>query len=380
MNSVYKCNLKVLSPVHIGSGEKYTASEYVKSKAKTKKGNILNIIKRMDVSNYFLSLDDDKKDEFLRDLSNPNFNLKDFDSKIPNTYMKYRAINKSKREIVPTQEITEAIKTLNELYIPGTSIKGAIKSAIIYYAIDDDLIYEISNNVIRNDGRVDNRKYTGFMNKIFTSRKAPTPAQGDIMKFLQVSDSSTIKSPTIYDVATVMASFRMGHNEFYTRNKNTREPTLSFLECIARNNVLSFEIKNNYDFDIFKRLGLDGKKHLIDIDNIKKSAFIFSKALINHELEFAEDYNIDYLHKFYTNLEKQNTLDSPVLKLGAGSGFLSTTIGLKIKKYDENLFDKIRSGTRGKTYDYSFPKSRKITQIGGMPLGWVKFSFEEVKS
>ena len=36
-----KCDIKVLSPVHIGSGDKYTASEYIKSKAKTKKGNIL---------------------------------------------------------------------------------------------------------------------------------------------------------------------------------------------------------------------------------------------------------------------------------------------------------------------------------------------------
>lgn len=370
------CNIKVLSPVHIGSGEKYTASEYVKSKAKTKRGKILDTIKRMDVSNYFLSLDDDKKDEFLRDLSNPNFNLKEFDDKIPNTYMKYRSINKSKKDISPTQEITEAIKTLNELYIPGSSIKGAIKSTILYYTLDD-LIGYIASDVVRNNGSVDNRKYTTFMNRIFTSRRAPTPAQGDIMKFLQVSDSTTVKSPTIFDVATVMASFRMSHNEFYTRNRNTREPTLSFLETIDRDNKLSFDMNNNYDYSVFKKLGLEDKKHLIDIDNIKKSAFIFSKALINHELDFAEDYNIDYLSKFYSKLEKYNSMETPLLRVGGGSGFLSTTVGLKIKKYDEMLYDKIRDGTRGKTYNYSFPKSRKITQVGGMPLGWVQLSFEE---
>ena len=373
------CNIKVLSPVHIGSGEKYTASEYVKSKAKTKKGNVLNIIKRMDVSNYFLDLDDDKKDEFLRDLSSPEFNLKSFDSKIPNTYMKYRAINKSKNDIAPSQEISEAIKTLNQLYIPGSSIKGAIKSAILYYALDDDMVYDISRDVIRNGGRVDNRSYTKFMNKIFTSNRAPTPAQGDIMKFLQVSDTDTIKSPTVYDVATVMAGFRHGSNEFYTRNKRSREPTLSFLETIARGNNLSFEINNNYDYDIFKKLGLEDKKHLIDLENIKKSMFVFSRSLINYELEFAEDYDINYLYKFYSTLEKYNSMETPLLKIGAGSGFLSTTVGLKIKKYDEEygeeLFDKIRNGTRGKTYDYEFPKSRKITQVGGMPLGWVQFSF-----
>lgn len=376
-----KCNIKVRSPVHIGSGEKYTASEYVKSKAKTKKGKILNIIKRMDVSNYFLSLDDERKDEFLRDLSNPNFNLKDFDKKIPNTYMKYRAINKSKKEIAPTQEITEAIKTLNELYIPGSSIKGAIKSAILYRQLDDEMILNISRNVIRNNGRVDNRAYSSFMDSIFTSKKVHMrarvqPAQKDIMKFLQVSDSDSIKSPTVYDVATVMASFRHGHNEFYTRNRNTREPTLSFLETISRGNNLSFEIQNHYDYEVFKKLGLDDKKHLIDLENIKKSVFLFSKALISNEIEFAEDYSIDYLYRFYSKLEKENSIDSPLLKIGAGSGFLATTVGLKIKNYDFNLFEKIRDGTRGKTYDYEFPKSRKITQVGGMPLGWVQLNFK----
>lgn len=370
-----KCDIKVLSPVHIGSGEKYTASEYVNSKVKTKKGNNLKIIKRMSVSKYFLSLEDNKKDEFLRDLTNPNFNLKDFDSKIPNTYVKYRAINNSKKEITPTQEISEAIKTLNKLYIPGSSIKGAIKSAILYYALDDGMISNISRNVVNHKDRVNKREYNKFMNKIFTSKKAPTPAQGDIMEFLQVSDSTTIKSPTIYDVATVMADFRLGHNEFYSRNKRTR--TLSFLETIARGNNLSFDINNHYDHNVFKRLGLDDKKHLIDLDNIKKSIFIFSKSLISHEIEFAENYDIPYLLKFYKNIEKQNSIESPVLKVGAGSGFLSTTVGLKIKKYDKDLFDKIANGTRGKNYDYSFPKSRKITQTGGMPLGWVQLFFGE---
>ena len=230
-----KANIKVLSPVHIGSGEKYTASEYVKSKAKTKKGNILNIIKRMDVSNYFISLDDDRKDEFLADLSNPNFNLKNFDNKIPNEYMKYRAIDKTKKDIAPTQEITEAIKTLNELYIPGSSIKGAIKSAILYRELDDDLIDDIARSVVRRNGSVDRRKYEGFMNSIFTSNRVnmksrTQPAQKDIMKFLQISDSTTIKSPTIYDVATVMASYHKGKHEYYSRNKRSREKTLSFLE------------------------------------------------------------------------------------------------------------------------------------------------------
>lgn len=373
-----KCDIKVLSPIHIGSGEKYTASEYVKSKAKTNKGNILNIIKRMDVSSYFSSLDENKKDDLLRDLSNPNFNLGNFDSRISNSYVKYKAIDKTKKEIYPSQEIAEAIKTLNELYIPGSSIKGAIKTAILFNELDGRLISKISKNILSDNGSVIKKNYGRFMNDIFASNKAPTPAQWDIMKFLQVSDTNTIKSPTIYDVATVMASFKWGDNEFYSKNKRTHEPILIYLETIARGKKLSFEIRNHYDYDIFKSLGLDDKKHLIDIKNIKRYIFNFSKSLIRNEIEFSEDYEIDYLNKFYLNLEKQNSIDNPVLRVGGGSGFLATTVGLKIMDHDETIFERIRKGTRGKTYDYSFPKSRKITQVGGMPLGWIQLYFGEV--
>ena len=65
----YKIDIKTLSPVHIGSGESYTAAEYVSGKAKGKNGSI-PIFKRINLSKYFLSLDDDKKDDLIINLSN----------------------------------------------------------------------------------------------------------------------------------------------------------------------------------------------------------------------------------------------------------------------------------------------------------------------
>lgn len=376
MSEVYNCQLKVLSPVHIGSGEKYTASEYVKSKGKTKDGKILNTIKRIDVSGYYLDLDDNKKDEFLRDLSNPNFNLGSFDKKISNSYRKYLVINKSKADISPNQEITESIKTLDKSYIPGSSIKGAIKSAILYKLIDDDIIQRISDKVIGNRNRVQKWEYNNLMDDLFSTRSIRNSAQADVMKFLQVTDTDFSKTIYLYDILTVMAAFRKGHYEYYKRNKNSNAPTLSFLETIPRGSNLSFDIINNYSKLVHKK-DFERKTDLIDIDNIKKSMFIFSKSLINNELEFADDYGIDTLYKFYSNLEKMNTIDKPLLKIGAGSGYLATTVNLKIKKYDPYLYDKIADGTKGKNYDYEFPKSRKITRIGGNPLGWVQLSIKE---
>ena len=378
MSKKYNCDLLVLSPIHIGSGEKYNASEYVESTARSNKGNKLKIVKRMNISKYFISLNDELKDDFLRDLSNGNFNLAKFDEKISNDYLLYKSINRSKKEFLPSSEISECIKTFNQAYIPGSSVKGAIKSAILYNKITDEDVTNLSRDVVSN-GKVNGWEYNKFLEKIFSSKFTRQAAQGDVMKFLQVSDSSSIKTPIIYDIITVMASFRILTHEFYRRNKGSNAPTLSYLETIPRGSKLTLEIKNNYDSVVFDELRLGSRVNFIDIENIKKAMFNFSRDLINHEIEFARDYDIKTLVKFYKDLSKRNTLDKPLLKVGSGSGFLATTIGLKIKKYDEFLYEQIREKLRSKTYSYAFPKSRKITTVGGHPLGWIQFSFKEVE-
>ena len=175
-----------------------------------------------------------------------------------------------------------------------------------------------------------------------------------------------------------MASFKYLTNEYYRKNKGSIKPTLSYLETIPRGSKLSVEIKNNYDSIVFDELRLGKRTKMIEIENIKKALYQFSSDLINNELQFAKDNDIKYLKNFYNDLSKRNTPDSPVLKVGSGSGFLATTVNLKIKEYDSELYDRIRRGLRSKTYDYSFPKSRKVTYSNGMPLGWVKFLFGEI--
>lgn len=373
-----KCDLLVLSPVHIASGEKYTASEYTQSHAVSNKGNKLKLVKRIDVSKYYLSLDDNLKDDFLRDLSNGEFDLMKFDKNIPNKYSIYTSINKSKEELTPHQEISECIKTLNMPYIPGSSIKGAVKTAILYNQIGEDDLRKLSNEVIGDRNRVIRYHYERFLKNKFSSKFTRNSAQGDVFKFLQVGDSTSIKNPTIYDVAVVMASFKYLTNEYYRKNKGSIKPTLSYLETIPRGSKLSVEIKNNYDSIVFDELKLGKRTKMIEIENIKKALYQFSSDLINNELQFAKDNDIKYLKNFYNDLSKRNTPDSPVLKVGNGSGFLATTVNLKIKEYNSELYDRIRRGLKSKTYDYSFPKSRKVTYSNGMPLGWVKFLFGEI--
>lgn len=370
----YKIDIKTLSPVHIGSGESYTAAEYVSGKAKGKNGSI-PIFKRINLSKYFLSLDDDKKDDLISNLSNQNFSLKSFDDKISNDFKVYLSYDRCKEEIKPNQEIEENIKTLNELYIPGSSLKGAIKSALLYNSISRNDVPKIVRDVI-NKGRVNRWDYERFINDIFSSDTLRNKAQGSIMKFMQIADSNTAKVPAVYDVVSVMANER-GQNQLYKRGTIVR----SFLETIPPNKKLETTLTTNFNDETYAHLNLRGKNKFLDISHIKKSIYKFSKAYIDYELEFSKKYRINYLEKFYKSIKDKNTIDTPLLKIGAGSGFLATTIALKIKEYDEyefeDYFERVRNATRGKSYSFEYPKSRKVISEGGKPLGWIQFAFEE---
>lgn len=370
-SKVYKCKLRTLSPIHIGAGKEYGASEYVPSKAKLK-GEVVNTIKRVDFANYYLNLDESKQERFLVNLSDPNFRLEQYDSKISKEYTRYTAINKATSQ---TTDISEHIKTLDKPYIPGSSIKGAIKTAIFYNLFKETDVYDIDRLIFednRGNLRINKINYSKFIDSFFSADRGNS-AQKSIMRFIQIADSTTVNLPTIHEVLSVMAreSGKMPNGtQFYARNGNI---VCTFLETIDTGKILKFDFTINYDEKILRDLDLYDKRDILDLTFIKEAIFNFSNDLIEYELEFADKYDVDYLTKFYNNLVKYNTKETPIIRIGAGTGLMGTSIALKVKKYDFATFEDIKHTFR-RFYDFEFPKSRKITK-GGAPLSWVQLNF-----
>ncbi|MDI6917820.1 MAG: hypothetical protein QMC80_08515, partial [Thermoplasmatales archaeon] len=80
------------------------------------------------------------------------------------------------------------------------------------------------------------------------------------------------------------------------------------------------------------------------------------------------------------NIKEKNKETSPVLRLGQGQGFLSTTINLVVKNKDPELYDMIWHNTRGRSYHDVFPKTRRFVMENNKPcytLGWLKLRVEE---
>ena len=132
-------------------------------------------------------------------------------------------------------------------------------------------------------------------------------------------------------------------------------------------------------------MGFDTEKtEMLELKNIKTAIYNFTNDLIQHEIQFCKDNKLFDLKKFYENLD--NNEDEPLLKIGHGSGFLATTIGLKIKDKNPDLFKEIKEfinenkkrKNEEKDINKDFPIMRTVLESEkDGTLGWVKLKFKD---
>ena len=368
-----KIGLEVISPVYIGKGSEYSRAEFGLASFSGK--NKIVRYNLDDVAQLILKNEADLFDEFINVISDTdNFknkhankdkvkysglqkfiidNIKpknlDLYKKIRNSYS-YKCTRKYGKNINYANDIgiiKEHLKTNNGLFIPGSSIKGAVRNAFLYSRLN----LSCGNRKVRNSVDREDRNL-----------KEP-------MKFFHFTDTlNTIEEPSIYGVESI----------------GTRRNTLTFLETIDEGNKFEFEYYNSFNDKIHRERDLNNLS--IDIDSIFRKIHYFSKSLIKEELRFfsrtvpnSHYYDLDTgnLVKFYKGLLKRNTETNPLMRLGHGSGALTVSQLLEIKnsRRDQRQFtDFRRSNHIGKMYHYDFPKTRKLIVDTYKPLGWVQLS------
>ena len=368
-----KIGLEVISPVYIGKGSEYSRAEFGLASFSGK--NKIVRYNLDDVAQLILKNEADLFDEFINVISDTdNFknkhankdkvkysglqkfiidNIKpknlDLYKKIRNSYS-YKCTRKYGKNINYANDIgiiKEHLKTNNGLFIPGSSIKGAVRNAFLYSRL----------NLSCGNGQV------------IKSINGENGNLKEAMKFFHFTDTlNTIEEPSIYGVESI----------------GTRRNTLTFLETIDEGNKFEFEYYNSFNDKIHRERDLNNLS--IDIDSIFRKIHYFSKSLIKEELRFfsrtvpnSHYYDLDTgnLVKFYKGLLKRNTETNPLMRLGHGSGALTVSQLLEIKnsRRDQRQFtDFRRSNDIGRSYDYDFPKTRKLIVDTYKPLGWVQLS------
>lgn len=367
--------IETLTPVHIGSGETLTK-------------NFDYIIKNFEEGSYVCVLD---MKEIVRLLqkknidigllvsclsnNNPNQSVKNFlDEHLPGEEYYLRSIY-IPSSVKSTKELSEHIHDgFGEPYIPGSSLKGAIRTAIFTSLLKGKHINQ--NDIRPNSKIVDN--ILSFDNTDIKSND-PKDRKDKYMRLLQVSDA--------YFEQVGMDTLNMTHLNIRNRNSYDDDSKKQLVEAITTGEQSSFVMKitdtEKFPFhsikDLFKIINKHTRSILVDE--------------YNFWYDYEQDDNTGWLVNAYMETcsdirEQIDKLDdkSCILRVGNSNGWRFITGNWAREKIGERdwrnwvevMGKKLRPHPE-KHHEYDFPKSRRITktQDGINLLGFVKLTIEE---
>ena len=381
MNVAKKYNVKLipLTDIYIGSGKDIEAYEYtVKDK----------YMYRIDMSEVFDKMNDSEKENFYKILQENNFfnirswiynNYKEkwgyiYKEKVSSDFEKYYKEKLDDKSQENSQlSISEFIGYNNKKYIPGSSIKGALRTAFIYSDfLENEKKYEIKSSYeIKNGKRVYNRKEIDKEAKIMESEvllaekedrygnkkgeKLGLEPKKDPFKTVKIFDTEEIE---LEKFSVNVLQIKEGNlfcevlNGTYNEIKKTKK--VNFEKGINFNIILTeYSLKDNSMMDYKKNLGI---KQLLDSLDDKM------ENILNFEIEKEREkdsYNLrsfyEFLKKIFNSFKNKNI---SLVRIGKYTGFNDKTINLLTTNPSEN--------------------SRTILDENNYPMGWVLIKVEEV--
>lgn len=261
-------------------------------------------------------------------------------------------------------------------YIPGSSIKGAFRTAVLYKNVQENR--NLQNKLM--DFVDEERRRKDFDKPLEKALFGHNPFK-DYFKALKFSDTIPLKSK------------RMAVRRIYSYNLKEKGTTPVFLECWSENVSLPFSLTiNPQDLVITSRKGAKSEELLDELlsasrkfayDQIDRELSVLSKKLPDQSRAF-----YSAIRERYTNLKESIERledNETVLRIGHGSGFFGITINLLL--YPDELIVLRRKYRIGQSrripgeYSEFFPLTRLLIAGEGekpiSPLGWSKISFTQ---
>jgi len=372
--SITEYSFTVKTPVHIGSGERLGKMDFLLERNQC-------LIIDLDMVLFELKDNSSALDEF----GGEKFNINDFLKKYKISPSKVKKYSLRNPENVKPFNIQEMLKTgMGNALLPGTSIKGAIRTVILWHLFKD----------------TDKGKAADILNKVLKSKVKKEQADNELDHFLFGSDPNHdfLRGLQVGDVEFKLSDLklleckvlsfkeynsfgwkRMGRGGFNT--PNPRQATSVYCESLALNAVSIGRIKfEEFLFEntlSIKELRFSDKKELLDI--LPQKCNKFTESFIVSEIDFFESCKMKEMVEFYGTLREEIPRDgeSFYLHLGWGSGWRGMT-GNYLS--GDNLEALRKKFNMGKQNFLIFPKTRKIAFENGKPkypLGWIKI--EKIK-
>ena len=301
----------------------------------------------------------------------------------------------AKRKITNFANIDDTQGTLKEClhdgmgrpYIPGSSIKGAIRTAVVAALANNKGNDYLSQKLTKIFQEVNKRKQDKMLSdfeKVFMGNNP----NSDLFRFITVGDAFFGKSSEIA-VKQINLNIR-------ERDSLIDKRMQQVVEAIGPDETASFSLKIDKErFEFVKNArykDLEGlpalPQELTDIPHLFALINQHTKQLVEDEIRiWSEDYSdfrgqSGYVENMEEILESINSCkpNQCVLRLGQAIGWRFIT-GAWTENLDEEFFystivSKARPRNEQKYSDYVFPKSRRIDDESYV-FGFLKLTFEE---
>lgn len=372
---VYECTLTPLTPIHIGSGNELTPYNYVIKN---------DVFYRISLERVIPQLSEKEREELVRILESNNFiKIRNFIQKVYKVEYGYYYSCPVDRDVVIKYEskiagasksneenklsVEEFIGNYMGKYIPGSSIKGAIRSAYLGSNMTSRQYYTVERNEKSKTKpfRIDKAKDESDRREASIIGLAKRDSFYDPFKKLLVKDSECLK-----DLVEVREVARV-----------SKKPSMPLGSYEVTKSILSsgdiIEVK--FEMDI-NNIILPTSKSLNDVyfqNNKKANRPIINeyKTLTIEELFYCLNEKaikvLEEDRKFFDrigNIEGQEACreikkymselksNEVLIKFGKGAGFNSTTL---------NVFNK--------TVEEVYTR----TTSSGLPCGWAILSYKE---
>ncbi|SHE33114.1 CRISPR-associated protein, Csm5 family [Caldanaerobius fijiensis DSM 17918] len=376
--------LEVISPLNIGNGTRIKDFEYFFRNGRVEYIDIYKLIKDISKSSikvdYLISSFD--RVGFRWDEVKERIGLKSWDKYI-SVVLEASGITNVRGEIVPV------IRSAGRPYIPGSSIKGALRCSItrgiwrdvgMYYREQVDYAIREKNNNLKY--RLDPQKLDDIAEEKVFGKPHNSP-----FRYLKISDSDILSNDSLNIYEVKIMNICNDKIKWFSLNKNhdrSQEALSIYIEAFKRGTKTYGSINSGLDKKIYDSFIITEGK-IVNYEIIKMLKTLIGediKRYIEEEIAFFMKYGPSEIVDFYKDIKIRNDKlkeNEIMIQVGFATGYLSKTIGNYLNKGVKDI-EKLRLVMpRTKVYTTLFPKTRRIIFRNGKPdcvPGWIKLTFE----
>jgi len=388
--------LRVISPFHIGSGNELTPVDLYPS------DGVVYVLDTKKLTAELLKRGVELE-EILQLLKNPPG-----DAYIWKEYLEEFGLNPGEYSLYTlkvygetgktSMQIKEFIKQNGVPYVPGSSVKGAVRTAVLYRVLRNcgdpatpmRLVSKFSRKLAEDIGW--SESLVDFYVKYLLGQEKTDPRRADdLLEAIVFGMESDRRSGVRYEpkrdpmrAIIVRDSDPIGKKHLAVYQVNVVPKGIPvWVEGLEPGTLAELEVKfdstllqlngNHFNGLLWECLKDLGNPPEVFEDFVWTAVEEFYRDVRKEELEELNRYPPDLrrtVKGFYTRLEGQN---GHVLRLGWGSGWLSMTVGILLRGHRrwKDLREKLGlgKGPSGGALSADFPVTRRLAD--GTPMGWV---------